>query len=67
MAAFSKLLSYYCVGSDYTFRLSEKHLTTDPDHYTAYQDHPNKAELADQIVAKLVAADKNDAILKADL
>jgi hypothetical protein len=67
MAAFSKLLSYCCVGSDHTFRLSEKHLATDPGHYAAYQDQPSKAELADQIVAKLVAAKKNDAILKADL
>ena len=67
MAAFSNLLSYCCVGSNHTFHLSGKHLATDPGHYAAYQDHPGKAELADQIVAKLVAADKNDAILRADL
>jgi hypothetical protein len=65
--AFSKLFSCCGSRSDHSSRLSEKHLTTDPNHYAKYQDHPSKAELADQIVAKLFAADKNDAILKADL
>ena len=65
--AFSKLFSCCGSRSDHSSRLSEKNLTTDPNHYAKYQDHPSKAELADQIVAKLLAANKNDAILKADL
>ncbi|OCK73706.1 hypothetical protein K432DRAFT_364519 [Lepidopterella palustris CBS 459.81] len=67
MTTFSDFLSCCCIRSDQSSRLSEKHLSINPGHYATYQDHPSKAELADQIVAKLLAADKNDAILKADL
>jgi hypothetical protein len=67
MAAFSKLFPCCCSFSNQKSRLFEKHLATDPYRNATYQDHPSKVELADQIVAKLFAADKNDAILKADL
>jgi hypothetical protein len=67
MGAFSKLLSCCCILSDQNSSLYEEHLATDPTCYATYQDHPNKVELADQIVAKLFAANKNDAILKDDL
>jgi hypothetical protein len=62
-----KFLSCYCIRRGYNSRLSEKHLITNPSHYTAHQDHPSSAELANQIVAKLLAAHKNDAVLRADL
>lgn len=62
-----KLLSCCCIRRGYNPRLSEKHLITDSSHYAAYQDHPSSAELAGQIVAKLLAAHRNDAILRADL
>ncbi|KAH8692517.1 hypothetical protein GQ44DRAFT_719802 [Phaeosphaeriaceae sp. PMI808] len=67
MAVFSKLLSCCCIRSSHPFGLPEKHLVIDPSPYAKYQDNPSKSNLADEIVAKLLTADKNDAILKADL
>jgi hypothetical protein len=67
MVVFSKLLSCCCIRSDQLSGYSEKHLLTDSGHYPTYRDSPSKSDLADQIVAKLLAADRNDAILKADL
>jgi hypothetical protein len=67
MIVFSKLLSCCCVRSNHTSCPSEKLLNDDLGNYAGYQDHPNKTELADQIVAKLFAAEKNDAVLEADL
>ena len=67
MAVISKLLSYCCGGANRTPEVSEKHPAVDPGHYAAYQDHPSKVEVADQIVAKLFAAGENDAVLRAEL
>ena len=46
---------------------SEKYPTINTDYYTPYKDNPSKAELADEIIVKLFAAEKNDAALQADL
>jgi len=67
MIALSKLLPCCCIRSNHSSRLPEKHLNTNAGHYPTYQDHPNRAEVADEIVAKLFAARNNDAILEADL
>ena len=66
MSLLSAFLSCCSTRSKRTPRLSEKHLTT-PPHYAPYQDHPTETDLAAQIIAKLLAATKNDAVLKADL
>lgn len=61
------IFSCFCVRPRHTSRRFEKHPTTDRGRCNAYYDHPTKPELAEQIVAKLLAADKNDAALEADL
>jgi hypothetical protein len=53
MAVLSRLLSYCCIQRDQEPSFTDKSLS--------------KAGLADEIVAKLFAAQKNDAILQADL
>ena len=35
--------------------------------YLTYKDNPSKAELANEFIAKLFTAEKNDAVLQADL
>ncbi|XTI88947.1 hypothetical protein V2W45_1235449 [Cenococcum geophilum] len=67
MAVLSKLLGFCCIHPDQEPFFSEKSLTTNTDNYIPYKDSPNKAELANEIIAKLFAAQKNDAILQADL
>jgi hypothetical protein len=67
MAVLSKLLECCCIYTDQELPLSEKCLTTNTDSYIPYKDNPSKAELADKIIAKLFAAEKNDAALQADL
>jgi hypothetical protein len=67
MEFFSKSLSCCYIHYNRSVRLSEKHVAADSGIYTAYKDHPSKAEVADQIVAKLFAADSTNAILQADL
>ena len=67
MAVLSKLLGYCCVHLDRKPSFSEKSLTINTDNYIPYKDSPNKAELTDEIIAKLFAAQRNDAILQADL
>ena len=67
MAVLSKLLGCCCIHTDQELSFSEKRLTTNTDSYIPYKDNPSKAELADDIIAKLFAAEKNDAVLQADL
>lgn len=67
MAVLSKLLGCCCIHTDPELSFSETRLTTNTDAYVPYKDNPSKAEVADEIVAKLFAAEKNDAALQADL
>ncbi len=60
MAVLSKLLECCCIYTDQELPFSKK-------SYIPYKDNPSKAELADEIIAKLFAAEKNDAALQADL
>lgn len=62
-----EFLSCCCIRRGHNTRHFEKHLITDPSQYTAYKDRPSRAELADEIVSKLLVARNNDAILEADL
>ncbi|KAK3064935.1 hypothetical protein LTS18_002097, partial [Coniosporium uncinatum] len=67
MAAFTKLIPCCCIRPRHPSRPCEKHLGTDPGHFAIYQDNSSKSDLAEQIVAKLLSTDKNDASLKADI
>jgi hypothetical protein len=67
MAVLSKLLGCCCIHTDQELSFSEKRLASNTDSYIPYKDNPSKAELADEIVGKLFAAEKNDAALQADL
>lgn len=67
MPILSELFSCCCVRSDRASSHSEKCLAAHSGHYAAYKDNLTEGELASQIVAKLFAADRNHAILKADL
>jgi len=45
----------------------EKHRPTNTDRYAPYKDDPSKTEVANEIILKLFAAEKNDSTLQADL
>jgi hypothetical protein len=60
MAVLSKLLGCCCIHTDQELS-SEKRLTTNTDSYIPYKDDPSKDDLANEIIAKLFAAEKNDA------
>lgn len=67
MAVLSKLLGCCCIHTDQELSFTEKRYTTNTDSYILYKDNPSKAELADEFIAKLFAAENNDAVLQADL
>ncbi|CAI6328645.1 unnamed protein product [Periconia digitata] len=64
MALLSKMFKCYCC----TPTRDQKPSLSEKSALPAYKDDgPSKAEVADTIVAKLFAAEKNDAVLQADL
>jgi len=66
MAVLSKLLGYCCIYADPELS-SEKRPTINANSYVPYRDNPTNTELPEKIIAKLFAAEKNDAALQADL
>jgi hypothetical protein len=67
MAVLSKLLGCFCLDANQELPDIEKHLITQTDSHATYKDVPSKAEVADDIIVKLFAAEKNDVALEADL
>ncbi|MCJ1357465.1 MAG: hypothetical protein MMC33_007461 [Icmadophila ericetorum] len=61
MAVLSTLLSCCCINADQEPSDVEKHLITQ------YKDNPTTAEVADDVIAKLFAAEKNDIALQENL
>lgn len=64
MAILSTLRFCCCIDSSRSSDFSEKHLIAEPDRY---HDDPTGNDLVEELIAKLLKAQKNDAILKADL
>ncbi|QSZ36353.1 hypothetical protein DSL72_006229 [Monilinia vaccinii-corymbosi] len=62
MEILSTLFECCYICGDQRSTSDEKPISAHP-----YKDHPSRAELVDEFVAKLFAAEKNDAILQADL
>jgi len=66
MSPFLGLLGSCCLGANRSITASHQYTTRD-DSYLPYRDKPSNTDVANDIVAKLFAAKKNDAALQADL
>jgi len=67
MAVLSKFIECCCIHSAEETSSSEKCLNTNTGPFVPYKDSPSKVEIADDVIAKIFAAERNDAALQADL